>query len=83
MIFLLVIRRKIFDEYNQEMVEVTKEEAKVVHRMLEGKAPHADFDPYAVRRSVENCSFHSIYGYQYLGATLCLNNYVLSNAALC
>lgn len=48
------------------MVEVTKEEAKLVHRMLEGKAPHADFDPYAVRRSVENCSFHSIYGYQYL-----------------
>lgn len=39
--------RKIFDEYNQEMVKVTKEEAKVVHRMLQGKAPHADFDPYA------------------------------------
>lgn len=35
---------------------MTKEEAKLVHRMLEGKAPHADFDPYAVCRSVKNCS---------------------------
>ncbi|XP_024020518.1 ribosome biogenesis protein BOP1 homolog [Morus notabilis] len=39
--------RKINDEYNQEIVELTKEEAKLVHRMLEGKAPHAEFDPYA------------------------------------
>lgn len=42
-------RRKIYDEYNDEEVELTKEEVKVIKRLLKGKAPHADFDPYAVR----------------------------------
>ncbi|KAB5574448.1 hypothetical protein DKX38_001642 [Salix brachista] len=41
-------RRKIYDEYNDEEVELTKEETKLVRRMLKGKTPHADFDPYAV-----------------------------------
>ncbi|KAF9690288.1 hypothetical protein SADUNF_Sadunf01G0179900 [Salix dunnii] len=40
--------RKIYDEYNDEEVELTKEETKLVRRMLKGKTPHADFDPYAV-----------------------------------
>ncbi|XP_031131507.1 ribosome biogenesis protein BOP1 homolog [Ipomoea triloba] len=39
--------RKIYDEYNDEEVELTKEEIKTIRRMLKGKAPHADFDPYA------------------------------------
>ncbi|CAK7357107.1 unnamed protein product [Dovyalis caffra] len=39
--------RKIYDEYNDEEVELTKEETKVIRRMLKGKAPHAEFDPYA------------------------------------
>ncbi|KAI3472340.1 hypothetical protein Pfo_030914, partial [Paulownia fortunei] len=39
--------RKIYDEYNDEEVELTKEETKLVRRLLKGKAPHADFDPYA------------------------------------
>uniref|UniRef100_A0A6N2K7L5 Ribosome biogenesis protein BOP1 homolog n=1 Tax=Salix viminalis TaxID=40686 RepID=A0A6N2K7L5_SALVM len=39
--------RKIYDEYNDEEVELTKEETKLVRRMLKGKTPHADFDPYA------------------------------------
>ncbi|KZV48667.1 hypothetical protein F511_10353 [Dorcoceras hygrometricum] len=39
--------RKIYDEYNDEEVELTKEETKLVSRLLNGKAPHADFDPYA------------------------------------
>ncbi|XP_057951643.1 ribosome biogenesis protein BOP1 homolog [Malania oleifera] len=39
--------RKIYDEYNDEEVELTKHEAKLVRRLLKGKAPHADFDPYA------------------------------------
>ncbi|KAL8488580.1 hypothetical protein ACS0TY_024748 [Phlomoides rotata] len=39
--------RKIIDEYNDEEVELTKEETKLIRRMLKGKAPHADFDPYA------------------------------------
>ncbi|KFK37303.1 hypothetical protein AALP_AA4G239700 [Arabis alpina] len=39
--------RKIHDEYNDEEVELTKEESKLIRRMLKGEAPHADFDPYA------------------------------------
>ncbi|GER41472.1 ribosome biogenesis protein BOP1 homolog [Striga asiatica] len=39
--------RKIYDEYNDEEVELTKEETKMISRVLKGKAPHADFDPYA------------------------------------
>ncbi|KAG5229324.1 ribosome biogenesis protein [Salix suchowensis] len=39
--------RKIYDEYNDEEVELTKEETKLVRRLLKGKTPHADFDPYA------------------------------------
>ncbi|XP_022740823.1 ribosome biogenesis protein BOP1 homolog [Durio zibethinus] len=41
------IWRKIYDEYNDEEVELTKEETKLIHRLLKGKAPHAEFDPYA------------------------------------
>ncbi|BFG38031.1 hypothetical protein CerSpe_243050 [Prunus speciosa] len=39
--------RKIYDEYNDEDVELTKEDIKSISRLLEGKAPHRDFDPYA------------------------------------
>ncbi|XP_075476402.1 ribosome biogenesis protein BOP1 homolog isoform X2 [Primulina tabacum] len=39
--------RKIYDEYNDEEVELTKAETKLVSRLLKGKAPHAEFDPYA------------------------------------
>ncbi|KAL9388140.1 hypothetical protein Peur_021264 [Populus x canadensis] len=39
--------RKIYDEYNDEEVELTKEETKLIRRVLKGKAPHGDFDPYA------------------------------------
>ncbi|KAJ9158969.1 hypothetical protein P3X46_024506 [Hevea brasiliensis] len=38
--------RKIYDEYNDEVVELTKEEIKVIRRLVKGKAPHLDFDPY-------------------------------------
>ncbi|KAH6827491.1 Transducin/WD40 repeat-like superfamily protein [Perilla frutescens var. hirtella] len=38
--------RKIIDEYNDEEVELTKEEIGLIRRMVESKAPHADFDPY-------------------------------------
>ncbi|XP_062177370.1 ribosome biogenesis protein BOP1 homolog [Alnus glutinosa] len=38
---------KVYDDYNDEEVEVTKQELKLVRRLLKGKAPHADFDPYA------------------------------------
>lgn len=47
--FMFVIfRRKIYDEYNDEEVELTKQETKLIRRLLKGKAPHAEFDPYAV-----------------------------------
>ncbi|KAH0972139.1 hypothetical protein GBA52_024295 [Prunus armeniaca] len=39
--------RKIYDEYNDEDVELTKEDIKSISRLLKGKAPHRDFDPYA------------------------------------
>ncbi|XP_012066646.1 ribosome biogenesis protein BOP1 homolog isoform X2 [Jatropha curcas] len=38
--------RKIYDEYNDEVVELTKEEIKVIRRLVKGKAPHLDFEPY-------------------------------------
>ncbi|KAL6000958.1 Ribosome biogenesis protein 1 [Asimina triloba] len=40
--------RKVYDEYNDEEVELTKEEAKMIRSLLKGKSPHSDFDPYAV-----------------------------------
>ncbi|KAJ4951604.1 hypothetical protein NE237_028436 [Protea cynaroides] len=39
--------RKIYDDYNDEEVELTKEETKIIRRLLKGKTPHADVDPYA------------------------------------
>ncbi|KAL6967821.1 Ribosome biogenesis protein 1 [Sarracenia purpurea var. burkii] len=41
------IRCKIYDEYNDEEVEVTKQETKLIRRLLKGRAPHGDFEPYA------------------------------------
>ncbi|CAO2210866.1 unnamed protein product [Urochloa humidicola] len=38
--------RKIYDEYNDEEVQITKEEAKIISRLLKGKTPHANVDPY-------------------------------------
>jgi len=46
--FLGNIRRKVYDEYNDEEVELTKEETKLIRRLLKGKTPHAEVDPYAV-----------------------------------
>lgn len=39
--------RKIYDEYNDEEVELTKDETRMIRRLLKGKTPHADVDPYA------------------------------------
>ncbi|XP_043695545.1 ribosome biogenesis protein BOP1 homolog [Telopea speciosissima] len=39
--------RKLYDEYNDEEVHLTKEETKIIRRLLKGKTPHADVDPYA------------------------------------
>ncbi|XP_058754457.1 ribosome biogenesis protein BOP1 homolog [Vicia villosa] len=38
--------RKIYDEYNDEVVELTKDEIKMVRRLIKNGAPHPDFDPY-------------------------------------
>ncbi|KAG2633255.1 hypothetical protein PVAP13_2NG281600, partial [Panicum virgatum] len=34
--------RKIYDEYNDEEVQITKEEAKIISRLLKEKTPHAN-----------------------------------------
>lgn len=39
---------------------MTRQELKLVRRLLKGKAPHADFDPYAV------CSSHSCHAPSYM-----------------
>ncbi|KAJ6309473.1 hypothetical protein OIU77_015270 [Salix suchowensis] len=44
---IFLSRHKIYDEYNDEDVELTKEETKLIRRMLKGKAPRGDFDLYA------------------------------------
>ncbi|WCJ25466.1 hypothetical protein M5689_007350 [Euphorbia peplus] len=35
---------KVFDEYNQEEITLTKEERKILLNIVKGKAPHPDFD---------------------------------------
>lgn len=39
--------RKIYDDIEDEEVELTKQETKLIRKLLRGKAPHAEFDPYA------------------------------------
>ncbi|KAL5702799.1 Ribosome biogenesis protein 1 [Ranunculus cassubicifolius] len=39
--------RKLYDDYNDEEVELTAQEIKLVRRILKGKTPHAEADPYA------------------------------------
>jgi hypothetical protein len=41
-------RRKVYDEYNDEEVELTKEEVDMIRRIRQGKIPHADVNPYEV-----------------------------------
>ncbi|CAN6476104.1 unnamed protein product [Victoria cruziana] len=38
--------RRIYDEYNDEEVVLTKEETKIIHRLLSGRTPHSDVNPY-------------------------------------
>jgi len=38
--------RKVYDEYNDEEVELTKEEIKFIGRLRKGKIPHAEVNPY-------------------------------------
>ncbi|GKV32200.1 hypothetical protein SLEP1_g40818 [Rubroshorea leprosula] len=47
-------RHKIYDEDNDEEIELMKEETRLVGRMLEGQAPHADFEPYEVCSSIHS-----------------------------
>ncbi|EFJ09490.1 hypothetical protein SELMODRAFT_269521 [Selaginella moellendorffii] len=37
---------KVYDEYNDEYVELTKEEMGMISRIRQGKLPHAEVDPY-------------------------------------
>lgn len=56
-------RRKIYDEYNDEEVQITKEEAKIISRMLKGKTPHANVDPYPVCTTILMYNFIHIYSW--------------------
>lgn len=47
----LVIRKKVYDEYNDEEVELTKEEIDMIRRLRQGKIPHAEVNPYEVRNA--------------------------------
>lgn len=47
-ILVHVCRRKIYDEYNDEDVELTKEEIDLIRRIRDGRVPHAEVDPYEV-----------------------------------
>ena len=47
-------RRKVYDEYNDEDVELTKEEVDMIRRIRQGKIPHADVNPYEV------CEFNGL-----------------------
>lgn len=47
-LLLLFIRRKVYDEYNDEEVELTKEEIDMIRRLRQGKIPHAEVNPYEV-----------------------------------
>ncbi|KAK9678863.1 hypothetical protein RND81_11G237700 [Saponaria officinalis] len=38
--------RKIMDDYNDELVDISKDEIQLLNRILQGKTPHADMDPY-------------------------------------
>lgn len=51
-------RRRIYDEYNDEEVVLTKEETKIIHRLLSGRTPHSDVNPYEV--CIQSC-FHIFY----------------------
>lgn len=38
--------RKIYDDYNDEEIELSKEEIKLINRLRKGKVPHAEVNPY-------------------------------------
>ncbi|KMZ67822.1 putative Ribosome biogenesis protein bop1 [Zostera marina] len=38
--------RKIYDDYNDEEIELTKEETKLIRKIIKGKTPHSDANPY-------------------------------------
>ncbi|KAM0906590.1 hypothetical protein ACQ4PT_016717 [Festuca glaucescens] len=44
--------RKLYDVYNDEEVQITKEEAKIISRLLKGKTPHTNVDLYPVVKLV-------------------------------
>lgn len=48
---MLLVRRKVYDEYNDEEVELTKEEIDMIRRLRQGKIPHAEVNPYEVRNA--------------------------------
>lgn len=52
---MLFLRKKVYDEYNDEEVELTKEEIDMIRRLRQGKIPHAEVNPYEVRNADQYC----------------------------
>ncbi|KAF3330975.1 ribosome biogenesis protein BOP1 isoform X1 [Carex littledalei] len=38
--------RKIYDEYNDEEVELTRDDIRLIQRLISGRTPHAEVNPY-------------------------------------
>ncbi|KAL4189757.1 hypothetical protein AMTRI_Chr08g208730 [Amborella trichopoda] len=38
--------RKLYDEYNDEEIDLTKDEIKIIRQLLRGKTPHLEVNPY-------------------------------------
>lgn len=47
----LCCRKKVYDAYNDEEVQLTKEDLDVLRRIREGRTPHGNVNPYEVRRA--------------------------------
>lgn len=43
-----ILRRKFVDVYNDEEVTIERDDMRMIRRIMKGKTPHADADPYAV-----------------------------------
>ena len=46
---LSACRKKVYDAYNDEEVQLTKEDMDVLRRIREGRTPHASMNPYEVK----------------------------------
>ena len=46
--YVSACRKKVYDAYNDEEVQLTKEDMDVLRRIREGRTPHSSVNPYEV-----------------------------------